>query len=80
METTTQPENKLGVLNLLVLILSVYVLFALLVDTFLTVPTEIGKILSLLDNAICVFFIFEFSVRFYRAESKLQFMKWDGLI
>src|SRR6478609_6179827 len=70
------PENKIGPLNLLVLVLSVYVLLALLVDTLLTIPPEIGKILSLVDNAICVFFLFEFGVRFYRAESKLKFMKW----
>ncbi len=79
MSDRNDSENKLGLLNLLVLILSVYVLLALLVDTFLTVPAEIGKILSLVDNAICIFFLFEFGVRFYKAENKLKFMKWGWI-
>ena len=73
-------ENRLGILNFLVLVLSVYVLLALLVDTIFEVPPEIGRILDLVDNTICVFFLFEFSVRFYRAESKLKFMKWGWSI
>lgn len=69
-------ENQLGFLNLLVLVLSVYVLLALIVDTVFTVPPEIGRILNLVDNGICIFFLFEFAIRFYKAESKLKFMKW----
>ncbi len=79
MTEKNDSENKLGFLNLLVLFLSVYVLLALLVDTFFTVPIEIGKILSTVDNAICIFFLFEFGIRFYRAESKLKFMKWGWI-
>ena len=79
MADNNESENKLGLLNLLVLFLSVYVLLALLVDTFLTVPVEIGKILGLVDNVICIFFLFEFGIRFYRAESKLKFMKWGWI-
>lgn len=79
MADNNDSANKLGLLNLLVLFLSVYVLLALLVDTFLTVPAEIGKILSLVDNAICIFFLFEFGIRFYQAESKLKFMKWGWI-
>lgn len=79
MANSNESENKLGLLNLFVLVLSVYVLLALLVDTFLTVPPEVGKILDFVDNAICVFFLFEFGLRFYRAESKLKFMKWGWI-
>lgn len=75
----SDSENKLGILNLLVLVLSVYVLLALLVDTIFRVPPEISRILDLVDNAICVFFLFEFGIRFYRAESKLKFMKWGWI-
>jgi voltage-gated potassium channel len=76
---TTEPQNKLGVLDLLVLVLSVYVLAALLIDTFFHVPPEISKILEFVDNAICVFFLIEFCIRFYKAESKLKFMKWGWI-
>ncbi len=73
---STDPQKKLSLLDLLVLVLSVYVLVTLLVDTFFTVSQEVSRILAFLDNAICVFFLIEFGVRFYKAESKLQFMKW----
>lgn len=79
MGQTTTEENKLNPLNLLVLVLSVYVLIALLVDTIFKVPPEVSKILDLVDNGICVFFLIEFSIRFYKADSKLKFMKWGWI-
>ena len=79
MGQTDTEENKLNPLNLLVLVLSVYVLLALLVDTLFKVPPEVSKILDLVDNGICVFFLIEFSIRFYKAESKLKFMKWGWI-
>ena len=72
-------KDKLGILNLLVLFLSIYVLLALLIDTFFTVPLEISRILDLFDNMICVFFLIEFFIRFYRAKNKLDFMKWGWI-
>src|SRR5689334_24020979 len=78
METTDQ-QKKLGLLDLLVLVLSVYVLLTLLIDTFFKLPPEISRILELLDNGICIFFLIEFSIRFYRADSKLKFMKWGWI-
>lgn len=79
METTNSSENNLNPLNLIVLVLSVYVLLALIVDTVFTVPPEISSILNLVDNGICIFFLFEFAIRFYRSESKLKFMKWGWI-
>jgi voltage-gated potassium channel len=73
------PEKRLGLLDLLVIVLSVYVLVSLAIDTFFRVPEQISRILQLLDNTICVFFLVEFFVRFYRAENKLKFMKWGWL-
>jgi len=73
------PENKLGPLNLIVLVLSVYVLLALLFETFFEVSPEISKVLNMTDNAICIFFLIEFSVRFFKAESKLRFMQWGWI-
>jgi voltage-gated potassium channel len=77
-EQVKQPE-RLGFLNILVLVLSTYVLLALLVDTFAVLPTEVGRVLAFVDNIICVFFLIEFGVRFARAESKLKFMRWGWI-
>ena len=79
METHDSEPKKLTALDLVVLVLSVYVLFALLVDTFFVLPLEINRILTFVDNAICIFFLFEFCIRLYRAEDKLQFLKWGWI-
>ncbi|MEP7148175.1 MAG: ion transporter [Acidobacteriota bacterium] len=76
---TDSKENKLGFINLAVLVLSLYVLGALLIDTFFTLEPEISRLLSLIDDFICVFFLFEFAIRLYRADNKLQFMKWGWI-
>jgi voltage-gated potassium channel len=69
-------ERRLGLLNFAVIVLSVYVLVALLVSLVFRLPPETAHLLDLADNAICGFFLLEFAVRFYRAERKLAFMKW----
>ncbi len=71
--------DRLGILNFLVLVLSVYVLLALIVDTIFKFPSEISRVLSFVDDAICIFFLFEFGVRFYQADHKLKFMKWGWI-
>ena len=55
-----QPEIKLGFLNILVLVLSVYVLGTLVIDTFFKLPTEVSRIIDLTDYFICAFFFLEF--------------------
>ena len=72
-------ENKLGFLNLAILVLSLYVLIALLIDTFFRLESEVSRLLSLIDDVICVFFLYDFCVRFYRAENKLRFMRWGWI-
>ncbi len=72
-------ENKLGFLNLLVLVLSIYVLAVLLVDTLFELPTEISRLLYYTDNIICAVFLYDFCIRFYRAESKWKFIRWGWI-
>ena len=72
-------ENRLGYLNLVVIVLSIYVLIALLIDTFFKLQPEVSKLLNFIDDIICIFFLFEFCVRFYQAENKLKFMKWGWI-
>ena len=79
MTALNNTENKLGLLNIIVIILSIYVLGALIVDTVFALPTETSILLNYIDNTICSFFFFEFSIRFYRAESKLKFMRWGWI-
>ncbi len=72
-------QNKLGLLDFIVILLTLYVLGALVVDTFWSLPEETTRLLNYFDYAICGFFFFEFLYRFRLAESKLQFMKWGWI-
>jgi voltage-gated potassium channel len=72
-------EEKLNFLNLLIIILSFYVLISLVVDTFFSLPPEISKVLFYIDNFICVVFFIDFIIRFRQAENKLHFMKWGWI-
>jgi voltage-gated potassium channel len=74
-----KPKNKLGLLNLLVIVLSIYVLGALTVDTVYVLPDQTSVLLNYIDNVICAFFFLEFCVRFYQAENKLIFMRWGWI-
>jgi voltage-gated potassium channel len=72
-------EQRLGFLNILVLILSVYVLGALLVDAFFKLPTEVSRMIDFTDNIVCGVFFVEFCVRFHYADNKWKFMKWGWI-
>jgi voltage-gated potassium channel len=72
-------NDKLGVLNIIVIILSIYVLCALIVDTAIVLPPETSRLLNYIDIAICIFFFFEFCIRFFKAENKLKFMAWGWI-
>lgn len=72
-------DQRPDLLQIVVLVLSVYVLAALMIDTFIVLPMEISHLLTFIDNCICGFFLVDFSIRFYRAENKLSFMKWGWI-
>jgi len=75
----TSSGIKFGFLELAVLFLTVYVLIALVVDTFCQLDPETSKLLTYFDWAICGFFLVEFIVRFNRADNKLKFIKWGWI-
>ncbi len=78
MDTSSQ-NNKLKMFDLVILALSVYVLLALLADTFFKLPPELSKLLNFIDNIVCAIFLIDFFYRFFKAESKLKFMKWGWI-
>lgn len=79
MENADNKESRIGILDLMVVVLSIYVLVVLVVDAFFHFDEETAALLQLIDNAICLFFLLDFGVRFVNAESKLQFMKWGWI-
>ena len=70
-----QRELSLApVFDLFIVILSVYVLAALLVDTFFQLDPETSRLLYIIDDLICIVFLIDFFLRYRRASSKTAFM------
>jgi voltage-gated potassium channel len=74
-----EAKKKLAGLQLVMLVLSVYVLAALFADTVFKLPPEISSLLQTLDTLICCVFLADFFYHLYRAESKRAFLKWGWI-
>jgi voltage-gated potassium channel len=68
--------ERLSFLDLLVLVLSIYVLAALTIDTLFELPDETSRLLQYIDFGICIVFLFDFVKRFVAAPNKWHFMRW----
>ncbi len=79
MPTETNSENKLTILNIMVFILTIYVLGALVIDTVFKLQYETEELLIYIDHAICAFFFFEFCYNLYHAKNKAKFMHWGWI-
>jgi len=62
-----QPEPRLGFLDITVLILSVYVLIALLTQVIFRLPPAVNTLLDRIDVFVCFVFLIDFSIAFRRA-------------
>ncbi len=71
--------EELGYFNIIISILTIYVLGALLIETFFALPNEISKLLNFIDNSICFIFLFDFVLRFKNAKNKMKFMRWGWI-
>jgi voltage-gated potassium channel len=69
-------KKEISLFNILILVLSVYVLFSLIISTFFSLSEELTTLLNYIDNLICLVFLIDFVIRFRNADNKLAFMKW----
>lgn len=74
-----ETGHHLTFFDLMILLLSVYVLAALITDTFFELPKETSRALLIIDNVVCLFFLTDFVIRFRRAENKWKFMRWGWI-
>lgn len=74
-----KSEQNIGFLDILIMLLTIYVLVALVVDTFVKLRPEVSQMLHVIDTAICFIFLFEFVYRFVKAKNKLRFMRWGWI-
>lgn len=79
-EQVTNPERaKLTLFQCVLLVLSVYVLGALFVQTVFPLSPETNQLIDRIDFFICLIFIYDFFSRLSRAKSKLAFLKWGWI-
>ena len=74
-----RAAERLGLLQILALILSVYVLVALFIQATIKLSPDTIKVLDWIDFLVCVVFLADFFVRFHRAPSKAKFLKWGWI-
>ncbi|UXX80233.1 ion transporter [Reichenbachiella carrageenanivorans] len=78
---TEEYRKSPGFQNLL-LILSIYVVVELYLDTILDYPENVKEALSWIDFGICMLFLFDFFNGFFRSKNKWRYFKnnWIDLI
>ncbi|WP_069383145.1 ion transporter [Halomonas caseinilytica] len=72
-------DDRLSPFQLLILVLSIYVLGALAVDVLFTLSPEMSRLLHYIDLFVCLFFFADFCIRFRAARNKWRFMRWGWI-
>ena len=72
-------KKEISLFNIIILILSFYIILSLFVTTFFVLSKEIVILLNYVDNFICIIFLVDFGIRFKNANNKLVFMKWGWI-
>ncbi len=72
-------QDRITPFQLLILVLSFYVLGALIADTFFALSAEVSRLLRYMDLVVCVFFFADFCVRLRAAKDKWRFMRWGWI-
>jgi len=75
----TTKAARLSFLQCLILILSIYVLLALFIQTVFPLSPQVNLLIDRIDFAICLIFIADFFLRLYKAPSRLSFLKWGWI-
>ena len=72
-------KKEISLFNIIILILSFYIILSLIFTTFFVLSMEIVILLNYVDNFICIIFLVDFGIRFKNANNKLVFMKWGWI-
>ena len=79
MPSVQKDQEPVKLRQIVMLILCIYVLIALFVDTVFDLPPETSVLLNRIDNIVCVFFIWDFILNVVTAKSKLGYLKWGWI-
>ena len=79
MNKQSEYQNTVSFWQVVILVLSVYVLFALTLEWLFPLPDQALILLRWIDAGICLVFIGDFFIRLFQAENKLHFVKWGWI-
>lgn len=74
-----RTDERLSVLQILMLLLSVYALGAIFAQSAFKLPPNVDALLDQIDFFVCGVFFFDFCHRFHMAPSKRSFLKWGWI-
>ncbi|AUD01575.1 potassium channel family protein [Spirosoma pollinicola] len=77
MNSTTPP--KLTLHQLIMLVMSVYVVIALLIRELVPMNEQSRQLLDQIDTGICFYFLYDFFLRLYQAPNKWEFLRWGWI-
>lgn len=77
MKPTSPP--KLSLHQLIMLVLSVYVVVALLIRELVPMHEQSRQLLDQIDTGICLYFMYDFFIRLYQAPNKREFLRWGWI-
>lgn len=78
MPSESSPEQP-GPFQFGILILSFVLLTGIAAEWLFHLPSEASRLIFLIDTAVCLVFLFDFTIRLRAAPSKLHFMKWGWI-
>lgn len=77
--TREEIKENATIFQIFMIVLSIYVLVALFVSSMFDLSKEMEELLEQIDNIVCMIFMGDFFYRFYRAPSKLKFLRWGWI-
>lgn len=72
-------KSEISLWQIVILILCVYVIIALLINTIFDLPEDISSLLIIIDNLICIVFIGDFVYRILTVDNKKKYLKWGWI-
>lgn len=78
-EQATPADEQPGPFQFVMLVLSVYVLVALFVETVMKLPPDVRTLLRNIDDGICMVFLADFAIRLARSRNRLRFLRWGWI-
>lgn len=74
------PLHELGPFQIVILVLSLFVLATLAIELIVAVPAELSRVLGWIDNLVCLVFLIDFTIQMRKAPSKWHYFRTWGWI